>query len=331
MNNKISYPCISVHPNHISLYQINEGFSRSSGFERPKIPMPKSNYHNNKISSQARRKMGKAVDYLVFLSSDKKCLSTTHGKNLSFKISFITLTLSSTQVHSDNEIKSQLLNQFIIEARKKWNVKNYIWRAERQKNGNLHFHIITDRFIPWNDVRNVWNRIQNKLGYVDRYREQIKEFHKGGFKVRENLLKVWSYKKQLKAYKEGIANDFHNPNSTDIHSIKLVTDTKAYMMKYLAKSEQSENMKGRLWGCNYELTNLKGARIIVDSYIEKEIRSTFTKGTHKFYKGDHFTVIYIPIKDFVKIPNSLIIQEFIDFLINQFGNKMRANICDIFT
>ena len=98
--------------------------------------MPKSNFHNNKISSQATRKIGKAVDYLVFFATNKKIQSSANGKALNFKIAFITLTLSSNQIHSDNEIKSKLLNQFIIEAKKKWKIKNYVWRAEKQENGN---------------------------------------------------------------------------------------------------------------------------------------------------------------------------------------------------
>lgn len=351
MPKPFSYPCISVHPNKVSVYTQYEGFSRRNNEDLNHWAMPKHNFHANKISEQSRRKMSKAIDYLVYMATDRKVQANSHGKFVNFKVSFITLTLSSTQIHTDNEIKKYCLNQFIIEAKRKWNVHRYIWRAEKQGNGNIHFHIITDRFIPWSEVRNTWNRIQNKLGYVDRYRSQIKAFHAGGFQVREELLKNWSYKNQLKAYKEGKANDFSNPNSTDIHSLRLINDAKAYMMKYMVKDQQRNHSQvsaksinyemhgvkeggslsrnvlsflrktadiGRLWSSSYDLTNITGAKIIVDSVVEKELRSAFRKCKPKYYKGDHFSVIEFTTDDLIKYGANYIIKEFALYLLEKF-------------
>jgi hypothetical protein len=227
--------------------------------------------------------------------------------------------LSSNQIHTDNEIKSNLLNQFLIEAKNKWKVKNYLWRAEKQKNGNIHFHILTDKFIPWNELRNVWNRIQNKLGYVDSYREEMLEFHKGGFQVREALLAKWDYKSQIKAYKAGCASDWNNPNSTDIHSLRLISDTKAYVMKYVAKDEQAGETIGRMWGCSYDLTNITGARVVVDSLIGDELRSAFRKIKPEFYKGEHFTVIYFTPRQLCEAGAVNALRVFSDYLLEKFN------------
>jgi hypothetical protein len=311
-------PTLSIHPDRINVFNEIVRHVPKKYDKIQKIQMPKSNFHNNKFSNQARRKVSKALDYLIFLSSDKQLPPTAHGKSLNFKISFITLTLSSLQKHSDNEIKELLLNQFLIEAKRKWNVSNYVWRAEKQKNGNIHFHILTDRFIPWSELRQVWNRIQNKLGYCDRYREEMLKFHNGGFKVRADLLKHWSYKKQIKAYKEGCANDWHNPNSTDIHSIRLVSNVKAYVMKYVTKDQAEGEIIGRMWGCNYELTNLSGARVVVDSMICDEIRSAFRKIRPKFYKGEHFSVIYITPRQLCEAGAINAVKEFAAYLLEKF-------------
>src|SRR4030066_1242009 len=91
------------------------------------------NKTNGKISKQASRKLRKALDYLLLLSTDKKVESKYSGKYFNFKIAFITLTLPSKQIHPDNEIKSKCLNSFLIELTRLYKVKNYIWRSELQK------------------------------------------------------------------------------------------------------------------------------------------------------------------------------------------------------
>lgn len=312
-------PMVTIHPDRVNIYNEVVRHVPRSVARVEKIKMPKSNFHNNKISDQARRKINKALDYLLFMAGDKQLPGTTHGKNFNFKISFITLTLSSNQTHSDNEIKSLLLNQFFVEAKKKWNVDNYIWRAEKQKNNNIHFHILTDRFIPWNELRNTWNRIQNKLGYVDRYRSQMLEYHKGGFKVRTNLLERWSYKAQIKAYKAGVANDWHSPNSTDVHSIKFVNNIKAYISKYVTKDEKYSEINGRMWGCNYNLTSIPGAKIVVDSFICDELRNAFRKVKPKFYVGKYFSVVFITPAQLAGAGCFDVINEFAKFLLEKFN------------
>ncbi|GAH86291.1 unnamed protein product, partial [marine sediment metagenome] len=57
----------------------------------------------------------------------------------------------------------------------------YVWRAEKQENGNIHFHFIVDNFIPWNELRNTWNRIQQNLGYISRFSEAQRLKHINGF------------------------------------------------------------------------------------------------------------------------------------------------------
>ena len=43
---------------------------------------------------------------------------------------------------------------------------SYIWVAEVQKNGNIHFHILVDRFIPVKWLVKVWNQSSNSLNII---------------------------------------------------------------------------------------------------------------------------------------------------------------------
>jgi len=181
-------PCISVHPNQINLYgQAHWTGGKPKGRTRAEM-ISIDNSHKGVISKTAKQKVFRAIDYLLYNAKPKSAYNSFNGKLFKFSIAFITLTLSSKQIHSDNVIKNKLLNQFLIELYYKFKVSNYVWRAEKQANGSIHFHILINKFIPWSEIRNCWNRIQNKLGYVDRYRDEMKKFHEGGFKVRNDLL-----------------------------------------------------------------------------------------------------------------------------------------------
>lgn len=316
-------PHIAVHPSSINLYSTVEWYDKKRFVPKHQHLIESDKQHKGKVSSIATRKISKAVDYLLLLANEKKVPSKIHGKVFKFKIAFVTLTLPSPQRHSDEIIKEKCLNQFLIEAKKRWNVKNYIWRAEKQKNGSIHFHILLDKFIPWSELRDVWNRITNKLEYVEKYRDSMRAFHSGGFRVRENLLQNWDYKSQVKAYQAGKANDWSSPNSTDIHSIKNITDIRAYVLKYTIKDDTHGVIEGRLWGCNFELSNIKGAVELASYELSREISFICSKFPDKLYKSEYFSVIHITIKELYQFKCFKLFELFSRFLIQKFGYHMQ--------
>jgi len=304
-------PKISIHPNSINMF--SEVVWSPYKPARPKVEhLIKSDKKTHGIvSQQARRKVGKAVDYLLYLANDNVLPDTAHGKQYKFKIAFITLTLPSKQIHSDNQLKEDCLNQFLVELRVRYKVRNYLWRAEKQKNNNIHFHILVDKFIPWSELRDRWNRIINKLGYIERYRDEMRQFHKNGFNCRKDLLKHWDYQKQVKAYQKGKINDWQSPNSTDIHSLYKVNRVKDYVTKYCTKNETNSEVNGRLWGCNYELSDIKGGTEIADQQIKSELNELINEYKPRIYSSDYFTVIHISV--------------------NQLNNTRFQNLYNIFT
>lgn len=108
-------------------------------------------------------------------------------------VTFVTLTLPSKQVHHDNFLKDHCLNpmtKWLQDStertkRKGAGVDAYLWRAESQKNGNLHFHLICDRWIDHEKLRNKWNQIIERLGYVTAYKKTQEYIYKDGFRMRD--------------------------------------------------------------------------------------------------------------------------------------------------
>jgi hypothetical protein len=316
---KVDY--LTIHPTRLILTRGYLTSTKSRTYNPYQNFKEKPKNHNNKISYHAKSKMEKAINYLLYLSTDKRLPDTLQGKNYLYKIAFITLTLPSKQIHNDKVIKETCLNQFLIEITKKYNVTNYIWRAERQQNKNIHFHILIDKFIPWSELRDIWNRIINKLGYVDMYRVNMKEYFKTGFKVRKEYIKSWKEENQLKAYNANLKTDYNNPNSTDIHSIKKVKNIYHYITKYVTKDDNNILINGRLWSCNKELSNIKGARTIIGSNLNSEIQLLKRLVPEKIYYDEYYTCISISINLLRNLKFFHICREFDNYIYDKFKSK----------
>lgn len=173
------------------------------------------------------------------------------------KFTFLTLTLPAPQVHTDNELKREALRPFLQELRRKYGADQYVWKAEPQENGNVHFHILLDRFIPWQDLRRLWNRFLEPLGYIEAYRQRQQEKHKEGmvYSLRDGCKST--PQQQLTAYAEGVRTNWSNPNSTDIHSLRNVKHIIAYISAYIVKRGGRRKIEGRIWECTDNLRGLQ--------------------------------------------------------------------------
>jgi hypothetical protein len=324
-----SRPIISKHTNYISAEQVVDEMENDVKKTKYDHLLNSSRSAEGFLSVIGKRKLLKGLEYLLLLSKDKTISTNFSGRLFKFRIAFVTLSLASNQIHSDHEIKKELLNQFLIEIKKKYKVRNYIWRAEKQKNGNIHFHLIIDKFIPWNELRNNWNRIQQKLGYVTRYREEQINWHKNGFQVRSHLLNTWPLGRQKEAYERGAKCHWHNPNSTDIHSVKNVMNVKNYISKYITKNIesiqedgtlQSDKLKvhGRIWGCSSNLSDIKGAQLIVDNRIEEELIKIEQSKKFRNFSTAYFNITFIDFSELKSLGCDFLWKSFSLYLFQKF-------------
>jgi hypothetical protein len=334
-------PKISIHPDKICSYnELNWYPSKPS---RTNMPLPfqcySENYEriknstrsaNGNVSKHAKRKLARALDYLLLMSAPKTGTVPKSGKKFQFRIVFVTIDLPSQQIHTDNEIKAKCWNSFLIELTKYHHVHNYLWRAEKQKNGNLHFHLIIDKFILYNELRKRWNRIINKLGYVDRYQENQMQFHADGFRLRPELLKHWTADQQKKAYLTGVKSNWTSPNSTDIHSIKHISNIKSYISKYMVKNEKEKETNqsistdpkyvcGRIWGCNQKLSDIKGSQLDVDTEVSNELKKLIDITKCHKYEDTYISVYYIDINQLARFSPGVLFKYFSSYLIKHFN------------
>lgn len=193
------------------------------------------------------------------------------------RMTMITVTLSASQRHTDNEIKRRMLVPFIDSLRYNCEVKHYFWRAERQQNGNIHFHIITDTYIDKDQIRNLWNTQQNKLGYIDR-------FHK----------------------KHG----HRNPPSTDVFAINNQQKGIKYALKYITKNADEGKISGKIWGMSDSIRNIKNFTLIdVHDYM-LQVRHILSLPGIQIYEDEHFISIKLPKQPTSLATNNWIIEQY---------------------
>lgn len=191
-------PYLSINPQRIVTYTLFE--SRGKRETVQKLTGKAIRAGQNGLSARASKNMAAAINALTYSAPWKTVYVRSEEKHYRYKVNFITLTLPSLQLHSDKEIVKECLSPFLEAWQKKAPGLLYVWKAEVQDNGNLHFHITSNMFYHHKALRDDWNRFINKLGYVDR-------------------------------------SVSSSPNSTDVHSVRNIKNLAAYMATYLTKKD----------------------------------------------------------------------------------------------
>ena len=183
----------------------------------------------------------------------------SRGSKKKIQLVMATLTLSSKQVHTDKEIKSKILEPFIKKLKYQYNIVNYFWRAEPQENGNIHFHLVIDKFIDKIDLQDDWNFYQNKLGYVDRYLEKTGKV---------------------------------NPPSTQIQVFAGNAKSIEYLLKYLTKENNRRKIEGLQMRVSNKLSHLKLGVIELYNYEENDLADLLESKAIRKYVSDFATIYY---------------------------------------
>ena len=305
----IFIPMCKISPNSISLYQECSGSASSRHDPIYNNTNPQVNYlnsltnlknnkHSGFISEKACSRLRSAIKLLfwvcgVFSVSDKKIISQAYKK-----ISLLTLTLSGRQRHPDNYIKNKMLNQFFVELRKYNKNLIYVWRAEKQKNGNIHFHVLINIYLPLDLVTKIWNRIQDKEGYISDYHSKHKDLTIIDYFYKYPPSSPGAADKLRKSFIKNQANNWMQPNSIDLKGLKSVKKAFSYISKYLSKNEffvknekfinneisaedffdykRLNSIDGRIWFASEAISQIKIDAEIVGPAIESDLAKLYS-------------------------------------------------------
>lgn len=283
----------------------------------------RKNKPKEQMSRKAVRRMTNSVNWLVASAKQKWIFDKQTKKRFSFKVNFITLTLPTLEHNvTDHQFKKDLLHNFINTCRVAYGLKNYVWKVEAQANGNIHAHFTTDTFIHWKDVRKVWNRILSKKGIIENYRA------KHAAMTFEQYCQVYSPNgerdiKQLQnSFKAGCNSNWSDPNSTDVHAVHKVKDIAAYLAKYMSKKEDDRRtIKGRLWGCSYNLSETNKLIVEIQGSQDNEVLS-------ELFKPEIAYKELTAISSLTKLPFR--VGEIFFYKISDWGTVIRGKLLEVF-
>lgn len=180
-------------------------------------------------------------------------------------LAFVTLTLPVKQRHTDKVFRKMLV-RFIENLTQSHKVKHYSWKAEPQKNGNIHFHLLIDRWVHRKIIQRLWNKQLNAYNYIDNYKK---------IRVAKGL-------------------EVKEPPTTKIHSLEKASNTVSYIMKYMTKQEHDKRqILGKIWGCANVTKKLDYPKFYDSEKNFDQILHAIEKDHFKHLVKDDYINVYV--------------------------------------
>lgn len=256
-----------VRSNKIIMYdefQGNRTNSSKNVLRISNMTEQRKNRYSGTMTQGAKKRLAKAIELMCMSIKPTWMFNPISGRPHLHRLSFITLTISENKRNlTATEGYKTLLRPFLQWLTKYRGVNTYVWKAELQRRGQLHYHITTPSFIRYDELRDKWNQLQQKAGLLDDFIE-----------------------------KHGHAN----PNSTDVHETYKIKNLSAYLCKYLTKEvakatkeiNENENKQdpnnpedtaqhtrttGKIWDCSKNLKSAKFFKFDVSQFTYNRLNS----------------------------------------------------------
>lgn len=273
----------------------------------------------NDLSLTSKKEIIKRVKWINEIGAIKN-YKTKKGDIIQYKSSMITLTLPKKTEIEPAEITKVALNNFITLLRKVSGMNNYVWKLELQKNGNVHYHIITDVEIDFFYIKKIWNNSLNLLGIIDDYsREQRKIKFSDYEQKRINEFKKYKkigklsptqVKNEIKrTWEIGQKTQWKEPNTVNVKRIQLDYNIAGYIAKYISKDEKNSELQGkkigRLWSSSSNLSKIKLIGENIQDILQLVYDYSYQVYKKKEIIHDYFSIIKISINWMINLDDEI--------------------------
>lgn len=287
--------------------------------EKSKSNLNKGYKRGNDLSLTSKKEIIKRIKWINEIGEVKN-YKTKKGDIIQYKSSMITLTLPKKVVIEPAEITKVALNNFITLLRKVSGMNNYVWKLELQKNGNVHYHIITDVEIDFFYIKKIWNNSLNLLGIIDEYsREQRKIKFSNYEQKRINEFKKYKkigklsptqIKNEIKrTWEIGQKTQWREPNTINVKRIQLDYNIAGYIAKYISKDEKNSELQGRkigrLWSSSSNLSKIKLIGESIQDILQLVYDYSYQVYKKKEIINDYFSIIKISINWMVNLDDEI--------------------------
>lgn len=213
----------AIRDKAIYIYQQRVASKGSNSMKKESTDNLRLKYTSAGLSNTAKKDIRRRVDNWQWAVTASQRLWSKGRERRRRYFVLITLTLPSKQNESDIEIKRRYLNVWLQNLERVHKGINWLWVAEAQKNGNIHFHVVVDRYVQFEWARRTWNRVMNNGDYILRFKDKF-----------------------------GHAD----APSVNVHGQKGMGNPAAYITKYLTGDKFVRELGGRKWGCCDRLRDL---------------------------------------------------------------------------
>jgi hypothetical protein len=252
-------PVARFYNNKIVLYNQRKSYARTKTLSDASLENLKDNRVKGQLSLKSLTHLKKHL--LPWLTSIQ-----LHNANRVKKyqrkeryIVMLTVTLSSKQIGSDYENRRKLLTPFIEHLKKHHGITHYFYRSESQENGNIHFHIIVDKYLDKIVMQDTWNSFQNRLGYIDEFERKF---------------------------------GHRNAPSVKLTGSGDVKDIVDYVVKYATKEPKFRPIVGRQYGMSDTLLELDVFEALIDNELFRLLNEMLDKKNCKLFKKEYHAIIY---------------------------------------
>jgi len=250
---------MTIGSDSIITYMLNTKENSQQGKSKISQLNLKKKYTSGCLTVGSSKKIKKILtNWLLAIYCSQK-IDKSKRKTKRRYLIMITLTLAAKQIESDNQIKRKYLNNFLIQLKKEHSGILYLWVAEKQKNGNIHFHIMADRWVSKIWISRVWLNVLATGNYINEF--ELKFNHR-------------------------------TPPSGHVRGQKNMTNPSKYLTKYVTKSENSIELEGHKWSCSNELLQIVNTKMPVKTWYAEYLYYYRKELKCKYYETDFMQVYY---------------------------------------
>lgn len=282
------------------------------------------------MSQGSRKRLAKSITLMTQAIKPRWIFNPVTKLRDYHTFSFITLTVASNKNITARQAYDTLLGAFLDWMTKTIGDKNplaktYIWKAELQQRGQIHYHITTPAFIHHKEIRAKWNELQRKAGLLEDFASQY-----GHFKPPSTEIKKTRHIRKMDRYL--IKELAKTVDAKKLYARRVVDSlVKAGEIPEEKRKDFEEEYTGgeyktigKIWGCSSNLLGVNYYTCEFTSAHERLIEQWVNEGKAWQKTEDFFSIIYC---DNVDPPDLMSKKEQLQFAEHLKGitNKKEAN------
>jgi hypothetical protein len=277
----------------VRLYSGGKSFRRMNNMR-----LQQKKQYSGGVTQGARKRISKAVTIMSQAIKPGWVTNPATGEMFYHKFSFITLTIANNNNITARQAYDDLFSHFLDWFTRTIGVKTYIWKAELQTRGQIHYHIVSPALIHYKDLQGKWNQLQRAAGLLDEFAKEHGHFNPPSTHIKETKNVKNTDRYILKELNKQLA-------AAQVAAISKVNELLAAgELEPSLAEEKIEEIKaekictiGKIWGCSENLSGVGYFVTPADSVHEEMIAQWEKDGWVRVIREDFFTMVFCDAVD----------------------------------